>query len=262
MAARRGRVVRMAVGPTSTSEHMPEQDAQKIPYEDFGRLEKEAVEDAVREAWKRLPTEAQRRGIDLMEAGEVPITRLLRDELDKLRRDETEPVQGFTERAFQHIPEGEWVPECSDTPSDESNKCPDLVFRPVISPRGVIRTSTYGLFVECKIVHRSTDHHGIFDYCNKGLLRFTKGRYAWMMPSAMMIAYVRNGKDVPSFLTPYLSIQKYQEDYEVKTLPTLRKGQELLKPPIYVSTHGRQSVKVRERSPGDIEIAHLWLDVA
>lgn len=262
MAERRHRAIRMSIGPTQLQGRIPEQEVSRIPYEDLSELMKEAVEEALREAWRRLPAEASRQGIDLRVEGEEPITRLLRDELDKLRRDETQPVPGFTELVFQHIPESEGVPDCSGMPFKEGTKRPDLVFRPVRLPRGVVRSSTYGLFVECKIIHSSRDHHGINDYIKDGLLRFISGDYAWMMPSGMMVAYVRNGKTVPSLLIPHLSKEEHRQAYKVKRLPSLRQGSPLRAPPTYVSLHGRTPhVQPGGLSLGDIEIAHLWLDV-
>lgn len=260
MATPRRSAMRMGVGPAGGMGRQPEDDAAAIPYDDFSILQKEAIEYALGEAWRRLPAEAARQAIDLKTAAEPVITRLLRDEMEKLRRDETRPIPDFTEDAFGWIPEGEGAPNSSGRPEKDTTKLPDLVVRPAKIPGYVVRTSMYGLFIECKIIHRSTDHHGVGDYCDKGLIRFVDGTYAAVMRSGMMVAYVRNRETVVSCLTPHL-LQNH-ELYEVKSLPSARK-RESFKPIAYVSRHGRSTVAVgsRGRSPGDIEIVHIWLDV-
>ncbi len=122
---------------------------------------------------------------------------------------------------------------------------------------------TYGMFVECKIIEHSKDDHSIEHYCKNGLRRFVEGEYACVMPSGMMVAYVRKKKTIARHLTPYL--QNRLHDYEVQSLPTLHpRRSSQTPPPVYVSTHGRSKALVgtRGRSPGVIENTHLWLDVA
>src|SRR4051812_40073612 len=93
--------ISMAGGPSSGS--VPAVPA--VPYPDLSELEKEAVEEALRVAWSKLPAAADAENVNLMVVGEVPITRLLRKEVDKLRTDEAQPVPGFSEATFQHVPE-------------------------------------------------------------------------------------------------------------------------------------------------------------
>lgn len=258
MTKARGRSMRLGVGPRS-----PEDEAQSLPYQDLSELLKEAIEDALREAWKRLPSEARRQGIHWTEAGETTITRLLLDEMERLRTDIAKPIPHFSDEVFGYVTEGEGSPDATGKPFDENTKKPDLVIRPLKPPFGVARPRTYGMFVECKIIEHSKDDHGIEHYCKNGLRRFVKGEYACVMPSGMMVAYVRRKKTVTGHLKPYLA--KRSDDYEVQSLPDLhpRRDSQVL-PPVYVSTHGRSRVQIgtRGRSPGVIEIAHLWLDVA
>lgn len=260
MAYNTHKPVRLTQPPhTRGSFRVPEDDCQ-IPYPDLSSLHKEAIEDALREAWKRLLSKAQRESVDLMHEHEEPITRYLRDELDILRRDENEPIKGFSERIFQHIPESEVTPNSSGRPLKSDIEKPDLVFRLAITPKGVARALNYGLFVECKIIHTSTNHHSIKDYCGKnGLERFIDGRYAWTMPSGMMIAYVRNSNDIPDTLDPYLRDGANASRLEVKQYPATPARGQNLRPLVYESVHGRSKVP---RQPGDIKIAHLWLHVA
>jgi hypothetical protein len=250
----------MGVGPTG--KHYPEDGVPTLPYDDLSDLFKKAIEDALREAWRRLPEGAEQQSVDLRTAHETPVTRLLRDELEKLRRDESRPIPDFNEDAFSHIPESECVPDASAQPFDHTTNEPDLVVRPAKTPANVARTSMYGLYIECKIIEaKRSCHHEIVDYCKSGLQRFLDGRYASVMPSGMMVAYVRDGRTVSSCLIPYLRDQA--NTYEVRLLPEARQNDERT-PPVYVSRHGRANVLVgaKRRPVGDIDIAHLWLHVA
>jgi len=254
--------INLAVSPVSPLVRVPEEDVQTIPYQDLSPLMREAIEEALLMAWSRLPVEAQAQGVDLMNVGEEPLTRLFRDELDKLRLDNTEPVPGFTEAVFQHMPESEGVPNFTGLPDNANTKYPDLVFRPVRRPAGVIRTVTYGIFVECKIIHKSTDHHSVKDYCKHGIRRFVAGEYAWMMPRGIMIGYVRDDKDIPGALTTFLQDSEVLTEYQVLTLPkpSQRNAVGL---EFFTSTHGRSNVIIGQsgRSPGNIELLHVWLHV-
>jgi len=253
--------INLAVAPARLA-RVPEETVETIPYQDLSLLMREAIEEALLMAWSRLPAEAQAQGVDLMKVGEEPLTRLFRDELDKLRLDNTEPVPGFTEAVFQHMPESEGVPNFTGLPDKANTKRPDLVFRPVRRPAGVVRTVTYGMFVECKIIHRSTNHHGVKDYCEQGIGRFVFGEYAWMMPRGIMIGYVRDDKDIPGTLTTFLQDSEALSLYQVLTLPKpSRRNARGLE--FFTSTHGRANVMIGRsgRTPGDVELLHVWLHV-
>lgn len=259
MKQSRRSAVRMAIPPNVR--HPVSDATPKVPYPDLSLLEKTAVEDAIVEAWRRLPSAAARHNIALETAPEEPLTRLLRDELDILRRDASQPVPGFSEDAFQHIPESEAVPNAAGRLDTFISHYPDLVFRPVKTPRQVRHAVEYGLFVECKIVDRGKDHHSIRYYCKEGIRRFVAGEYAAAMPSAMMVAYVRGPSDIPSYLCPYLKQPANLTTYETTTLPTplARRGQSATRE-LFCSRHTRAQVRVWSlHPPGDIELAHLWL---
>ena len=66
------------------------------------------------------------------------------------------------------------------------DKDPDLWFRLRSDEEPTTVLSTHdGLFVECKPVDNS--HPVRSDYCDKGLLRFIVGDYAWAMQDALMV---------------------------------------------------------------------------
>lgn len=123
-------------------------------------------------------------------------------------------------------------------------KAPDLVFRPVATP-GVRHRDDWGVFVECKIIALESSHSPR-EYCQNGVARFAKGEYAHRMPSAAMLAYVRDGRRPHATLSSLLdSTYTTQEHHAGATDDTSR------------SRHGRGSLP---RPCVDITLTHLWLD--
>ena len=225
-----------------------------VPFRDLSVLERSAIEEAIVVAWRRVPAAAARAGVDLGSVDEEPITRLLRDELDALQRDRTNPVPGFSDREFDHIPESEAIRVGARV------VYPDLVVRPRNTPPGVPlgRRVDYGLMIECKILDRTRPNLSLRTYCVKGLLRFVTGEYAAAMPSAMLVAYVRCEWSVPEQLVRHFSEAGYDREYQVQSMPALHA--ERAQVPVYVSRHGRPGVLVWDRhAAGDIAVTHLWL---
>ena len=229
----------------------------KVPYLDFAPDDKEAIEEALRIAWERLPREASHEGKSLWLLSEVEITELLQRLLNALLDETPSPVRKFSSGRFETVVRGG---ELRDYAGMSLEKRPDLVFRYCGRKHpGIHRRQYHGLFVECKIIDET---HPERLYGQDGIVRFVRGEYAWAMPSAMMIAYVRNGATVPRCLAPHLAKAKYQDEYRVKTLPKVRPhGKDAGTPPVYISLHERPEVKVAGVGSGDIAIAHLWLQV-
>lgn len=118
---------------------------------------------------------------------------------------------------------------------------PDLVFRPE-PPRGVRNRGRWGWFVECKIVRAGAT--SIRLYCDEGVRRFVDRTYAAQMPSAAMLAYVRDGCLPQATLGPVL-----RGAY----------GAAVVEPPD--AARPRQAHSRHERSAtGAITLTHLWLD--
>jgi hypothetical protein len=228
---------------------------------DLSEMEKSAIEDALRLACTRLPACAQKYNIDLRTARENHITVLLREELDRIRRDPSVPVLGFSQGEFQHMPVSENLSDCSGHPADQHQKQPDLVFRPVYTPSAFPQASMYyGVFVECKLIDDPKNKHDINHYCKAGLMRFLDGRYAWAMPSGLMVAYVRNQKKISTYLSSHL--KTYRTQYRVQKLPkqSIRTGRPPATPPIYISTHERYC-EPNGKPLSPINIGHLWLSI-
>lgn len=254
------RVLRLGAGPARSSED----NAPTIPYPDFSELLKEAIEDALREAWKTLPMEAVAQGISLDDADETTINRLLRDELEKLRTDPKRPIPQFNDDVFSYITESEGVPDCTGKPFDENTGKPDFMIRPIRPPAGVARPVTYGMYVECKIIERGHKSRTVASYCQEGILRFVNGDYAWVMSSAMMVAYLRRSSEsLPGSLVRYFK-NSTKVDFEVATHPQLNPLRTNKNPPYaYHSKHRRSKALVGhlKRPVGPIEITHLWFEL-
>jgi hypothetical protein len=229
---------------------------REVPYPDFLRDDKKAIEAALRIAWERLPSEAASEGKHLASLPEVEITELLKKVLDTLLDETSSPAPEFSSGRFETVIRGG---EIRDHTGMLLEKRPDLVFRYSGAKKpGVMYREHHGLFVECKIIDAT---HPERLYGQHGIRRFVSGEYAWVMPSAMMVAYVRNNSTVLNCLVPHLRKVEFDDEYRVKALPVIRDGEDSQATPIYVSKHARPDVKAFGSSPGDIEIAHLWLAV-
>jgi hypothetical protein len=116
-----------------------------------------------------------------------------------------------------------------------------------------------GLVIEAKIVDGGK-HMGY--YCGKGLARYVDGLYAWAMPQAIMLGYVRNTeRTLPTALAQYFALDGKKKKYRLLSGPT----------PFPLSRSNcrmHESVHMRVKSNpttgkpcGEIAVYHLWLKV-
>jgi hypothetical protein len=137
------------------------------------------------------------------------------------------------------------------------DKMPDLlvglVGRDSFRPR-----SQDWLFIECKPV--DVDHAVGTHYCDKGLIRFVKGEYAWAMQEAMMVGYAREGYTIALKLEE--ALRKRGDNIPTvgypRTCPRSKTTQ--FSEAVQISTHGRtfHYVETGTAAP-PIIIRHLWL---
>ena len=118
----------------------------------------------------------------------------------------------------------------------------------------------FPLVVEAKIMD-SGSGKTIASYCDKGLLRFVEGEYAWANREAFMLAYVRDGSSIDAKLRPRLAqaMTRSPPQYLVKELP-VHVGSVGLD--LAYSRHGRDFIypsQAPPNSPGPISVWHLWL---
>ena len=206
------------------------------------------VRAALRHAWSIVRANAATG--ELETATEPELTATLQMILNQMLDDETEPVPGFSANDFELIERGA---ESVNYSGLRLEKRPDLRFR-LHSAIPRIRDRThYGLFVECKIVDRN---HPVRNYAAEGIQRFVEGDYAWAMPHAMMVAYVRDTSasldDVVAFLSKdgsrYAVTEVELSSLSAEPTPMLR------------SVHSRSwQYLASPNSPGPIALVHVWL---
>ena len=154
------------------------------------------VEEAFCAAWEKLRT-IPRVGFDLLVADEDVVTQELYEVLyDEVFGKNT--VDGFNHELFTTVTRESKVRNYDGTKLD---KMPDLLVGMVDRPSNVKNTQDW-LFIECKPV--DADHSVGVHYCDKGIIRFVRGEYAWAMTSALMIGYVRSGYNISPKLTEAL----------------------------------------------------------
>lgn len=122
------------------------------------------------------------------------------------------------------------------------------------------RTPHFPLVVEAKILDASSGRT-VALYCDRGLLRFVKGEYAWANREAFMLGYVRDGSSIDSTLGPRLAEAMALSPcpYLVEELPVQvgSGGVDLA-----YTRHGRgfvYSCQPPTSSPESISVWHLWL---
>jgi hypothetical protein len=132
--------------------------------------------------------------------------------------------------------------------------------RPDESFRTRIQSDQWGVFAECKPV--DVDHFAGSDYCDKGLVRFIQGRYAWAMQDALMVAYARDGRAIASHLVQAMTSCKHLYVQEIVTpLPGEESDSGRHYEGLHFSTHARPFEWPDGRGPAcPITIYHSWHD--
>ena len=122
------------------------------------------------------------------------------------------------------------------------------------------RTRHFPLVVEAKILD-GTNGKTVASYCDRGLLRFVEGEYAWGNREAFMLGYVRDGSLIDTTLRPRLAdaMALNPPTYLVEELPVHAGSMGL---DLAYTRHTREFLYVSQappNSPGPIAIWHLWL---
>jgi hypothetical protein len=131
-------------------------------------------------------------------------------------------------------------------------KRPDLSIYLSNSTRG------FPLVAEAKIIDKGNGKSEAL-YCDKGLLRFVKGEYAWANREALMLAYVRDGSSIGETLTPFLTnaMADTPPGYLIESLPVASGSYGAV---LAHSRHGRSFAYAgAAEPPGPISVWHLWL---
>ena len=210
------------------------------------------IEEAVGVAWCLLRQNPPD-GFNLATASENDITHKLQEKLfDVVFRDCL--VEGFNREVFTVGTRGTEVRNFDGSRRDMK---PDLLIGFVERPR-VEYPSQDWLFIECKPV--DSDHAVGAHYCDKGIIRFVRGEYAWTMSGAMMVGYAKDGYTVSAKLDGALKAR-------AATIPTsglpkacVRSRAGRFADVVCISQHDRtfQYVETGENAPS-ITVRHLWL---
>lgn len=210
------------------------------------------IEAAIRAAWKLMLTQV-RGGFDLQAADEDTVTHELYERLYDEVFDRG-IVAGFDREVFASVRR---EPKVRNFNGNNLDKMPDLLVEFVDRPAGVMN-SQHGLFIECKPV--DTDHAVGGHYCDKGLIRFVRGDYAWAMQSAMMVGYARTGYAILPKLPDALRKRAADIPTIEDTCPCPQSKGDPTGEAVHVSKHGRTFRYVDSgKSAPAIAIRHLWL---
>lgn len=222
-----------------------------------------AIEEGVRTAWQTLvgnPTSLA--ALKDEKTKEVNITVDLEYALDAILKSGTCPA--FTDEHFlppkrgaEHVTFDGKLPE----------KRPDFTFTFKNRRPGVDLSNNDAVFAECKILCDTTKKN-IKLYASQGLIKFVRGDYAWAMKNALMIAYIRTPHPIPITLDNYFKAKTKgvlnATTYNLVAYPALcPKSKTLVKYQVCTTEHKRTWFypPCGTRSPGNIKIRHLWLNI-
>jgi len=227
-------------------------DRRVLPHPKIGLPVLLIVESALRAAWYLLRTQP-RAGFSLLTADEDAVTLQLHEALlDGVFKKGI--VEGFDSGLFSTV---EREPKIRNYDYRHPDKMPDLLVRLVGRPPG-IRNTQDGLFIECKPVDSK---HGVSGhYCNKGLIRFVQGDYAWAMPIATMVGYTKEGYTISAKLIPALKDWQQGASKSSVPRPCPHSRATSIGEVVHLTKHVRsfQYRETKQAAP-EITIRHLWL---
>lgn len=219
------------------------------------------IEEGIRVAWKSLISDATKHAI-MLKCDEVDINVDLELELDKTLSENTCPT--FTDAQFNAPTRSEFF----NFNGEKREKRPDLVFSLKDSRPGIDLRKYDAVFAECKIIGGESNKNMGW-YVKGGLSKFVDGDYAWAMPQALMIGYIRTTQKMPDPLSEYFFKKKTGGEFNSKVYNL--QGDPVMCPQSNRRTVYRVCRTVHSRSwgyppdgkrkPGPITIRHLWLEL-
>jgi len=213
------------------------------------------IELALCEAW-RLMREKPRGTFNLAACDEDAITLELHERLYDEVFDKG-AIPGFDAEIFASVGR---EPKIRNFDGTHPDKMPDLFVQFADRPVGVLY-SQHGIFIECKPVDAT--HTVGAHYCDKGIIRFIRGDYAWTMTTAVMVGYASGGYTILPKLTDALATRAKQIPTVGDVQPCLRSKAGAINEAVHVSKHKRTFKYVENDLPApDITIRHLWLKLS
>jgi hypothetical protein len=210
------------------------------------------VEEALRVAWDLMRTQP-RDGFDLLNANEDAVTQELYEVLFDVVFG-SDMVEGFDREVLTTITRESKVRNYDGAHLD---KMPDLLVG-LVDRLNVFKPSQDWLFIECKPVDNT--HSVGVHYCDKGIIRFVRGEYAWTMTSAMMIGYAKDGYTISAKLDDALNARAATIPTSEFPKPCVRSKAGRFADVVCVSQHDRtfRYIETSKNAPS-ITVRHLWL---
>ncbi len=200
----------------------------------------------IKRAWQLL-VENPTAGFILDLASEDTVTQMLVEIIENRLRKNGE-VEGFNNALFGRVVREPKVVNFNKTHPD---KMPDIFFDLRRDQYSVLSDQD-GLFVECKPVDNK---HPIWScYCQKGLVRFVNGDYAWAMRDAMMVGYATSTHS-------FKKLASVLDEAKSASLNT-HVHFEIDNYSIFRSKHKREFEWLESHGKAcQISISHLWLSI-
>jgi hypothetical protein len=197
----------------------------------------------IRRAWQLL-SESPPTGFILHAEKEDTITQMLVEIIENRLRKNGD-VDGFDSVRFGRVVR---EPKITNYDKKHPDKMPDIFFD-LKREKAPVLSDQDGLFVECKPI--DGDHPLFSCYCQKGLIRFVNGDYAWAMQDALMVGYV----------TGHYSYEKLASVLNKNDSTNLKTNNHSeIVPSIYRSNHDREfEWQGNSGHACQISVSHLWL---
>ncbi len=226
-----------------------------FPYPAFTRKELETFERFFRFVWKATPSFFPLHGVTFGTDDEEDISFAVATVIDQLTSKRSEDFAWFLD-IFQYEGLAAMRPNFSRT---SIRKQCDFAFRRVAVVSTRLR-SLDCLFAEAKIVSPS---HTMGYYARSGIKRFLEGSYAYAMPQAVLIGYVREtDQTLPKALLDHFNRKDKKDQLEILQWPTPFVPSRAGAIRMYVTQHERRVPNEEgEKKPGPITLFHLWLHV-
>ncbi len=210
------------------------------------------VEAALRATWERMRA-SPRMEFHLQREDEDPVTCELCERLCNEVFNQG-VVEGFDRTLFAKPTREAKV---SNYDGEKRDMMPDLLLDLVDRPKVTIPAQDW-LFVECKPVKsgRSAGAH----YCDRGIIRFVRGDYAWAMREGLMVGYATEGYTIANKLA--VALKSRASIIPTLTLPTPcpRSAATSCSEATYTTEHSRNFRYAETGQPAPpIRLRHLWL---
>lgn len=229
----------------------------RMPYAGFSDLEMLLVEKALRLVWAESTKRFQCHRIEFGNADEDDISSALVMVFDNIWSNDRHLLSELA-KYFDPVPAFNSQVGALDYLGQKLKYKPDITFRRNYTESGMSVLNSC-LFVEAKLVDRTKT---MGNYCGDGLMRFVEGKYAWAVPQAMMLGYVRSSdQHLPDTLAQHFNRHEKTAEYKLAEGPVAF-ALSRYSDRSYRTVHNRALRYPETNRPlGPITVVHLWLRV-